>query len=569
MARKFSPVLASGIVGFERYLVCVAAFSFFINLLTLSIPLYSIQMYDRVLSGGSGATLFVLTVAAVAGLLAAAALEDVRGRLLIALGVHFDGRLSAGLFARLTDLQRETARGSGGHAIRDLDNVRHVLTGGGALALFDLPWSPIFIAACFYLHPLIGTVTLVGTLMVLGLAVANQGLVSRPLAKSNDEAEASYRLTDGVMRNVETVRAMGMLPDLARRWSALRSSSLGNQAAASTRNSSIASAIKFSRYALLLATMAVGAWLAVTRELSPGALFASSLLCTRALLPVDQIVGIWRQLSSAWAALQRVEAIFAAPATSSAMKLPTPTGHLAVEDVSYVPPGARAPALTNVSFEVRPGEAIGIVGPSAAGKSTLARLIVGVERPSQGSIRLDAAETWSWDRADFGTIVGYVSQNIELFEGKISENIARFRQTDGHSIVAAARIAGVHEMILTLPEGYDTILGAAGSPLSGGQRQRIALARAVFGQPKLVVLDEPNSNLDGAGEAALLGLLSALKARGTTVLMIAHRPSMLVALDKVLVLANGVISEYGSIESVMPRIAPGYPLKPKRIAGRA
>jgi PrtD family type I secretion system ABC transporter len=568
MAGKLSPVLASGIAGFERYLASAAAFSFFINLLTLCIPLYSIQLYDRVLSGGSGATLFVLSVAAAAGLLAAAALEDIRGRLLIALGIHFDARLSARLFERLADLRRGSGA-PGGHLIRDLDNVRHALTGGGAVALFDLPWSVIFIAACFYLHPLLGTITLAGTLVVIALALANQGLVAHTLARSNELAEASYRLTDSVTRNIETVRAMGMLPALLARWSALRSSSLDNQATASMRNSTLASAMKLSRYSLLLATMGAGAWLAVVRELSPGALFAASLLCTRALIPVDQMVGIWRQLGAAWAALQRVEAACAGASASGAMKLPAPTGHLRVEELSYTPQGARVPALNNVSFEVNPGDAVGIVGPSAAGKSTLARLIVGVDRPTHGSVRLDAAETWSWDRADFGAVVGYLSQNIELFEGKISENIARFRPTDGHDIVAAARLAGVHEMILALPEGYDTVLDATGSPLSGGQRQRIALARAVFGNPRLVVLDEPNSSLDGAGEAGLLTLLSALKARGTTVLMIAHRPSMLVALDKVLVLADGTVSDYGLVEKVMPRIAPGYPLAQKRLAGRA
>lgn len=569
MPRKLSPVLLSGMAGYERYVVCAAAFSFFVNLLTLCIPLYSLQIYDRVLASGSGATLFVLTVAVLGGLLAAAALEDIRARLLIALGIHFDNRLSVRLFERSAGSLSSAARASGGQAVRDLDNVRHVLTGAGALALFDLPWAPVFIVACFYLHPLLGCITLAGTLIVLALAVANQKLVDQPLARSNEQTEASYRLTENVMRNVETVRALGMLPELQRRWSALRSSAIGSQAAASARNSSVSSAIRLMRYVLLIAVMAAGAWLAVTRELSPGALFASTLLCTRALLPIDQVVGIWRQLSSAWAALQRVEAALLAPEPSSSLKLPTPEGRLAVEELSYTPAGARAPVLNRVSFEVRPGEAVGIVGPSAAGKSTLARLIVGVDRPSEGSVRLDGAETWSWDRADFGTVAGYLSQNIELFEGRIAENIARFRTTDSLSIVAAARMAGVHETILSLPDGYDTILNAQGSPLSGGQRQRVALARAVFGEPRLVVLDEPNSALDAEGEAALLALLSALKARGTTVLMIAHRPSMLVALDKVLVLANGVIGDYGSIEKIMPRIAPGYPLAQKRIAGRA
>jgi PrtD family type I secretion system ABC transporter len=315
--------------------------------------------------------------------------------------------------------------------------------------------------------------------------------------------------------------------------------------------------------------MGVGAWLAVKREISPGSLFAASLICTRALLPIDQMVAVWRQLLAGWAALERVDAALAAPLPHRSMKLPKPEGRLAADALCYTVPGGRASTLSNICFEVEPGEAVGIVGPSAAGKSTLARLIVGAIKPASGTVRLDGAETWSWNREDFGKCVGYVSQNIELFEGTIAENISRFKKTDSLAIVDAARLAGVHELILALPRGYETMLMPTGAPLSGGQRQRIALARAVFGDPKLIVLDEPNSNLDGEGEAALHALLGVLKSRGHTVIMIAHRPSILVALDKVLVLHNGTVSEFGPIERIMPRIAPGFPIAQKRIAGRA
>jgi ABC-type protease/lipase transport system fused ATPase/permease subunit len=251
------------------------------------------------------------------------------------------------------------------------------------------------------------------------------------------------------------------------------------------------------------------------------------------------------------------------------MKLPRPQGRISAENLLFTPPGAKTPTIANVSFEVEPGDAVGVVGPSAAGKSTLARLVVGAIRPSHGSVRLDGAETWTYDRSDFGALVGYVSQYVELFEGTIAENIARFRQADSLAIVAAARTAGVHEMILSLPKGYETMLAPSGAPLSGGQRQRIALARAVFGDPRLVVLDEPNSNLDGEGEAALHNVLAVLKARRATVFMIAHRPSILVALDKVLVLRGGTVGEFGTVERVMPRIAPGFPVMQKRVAGHA
>jgi PrtD family type I secretion system ABC transporter len=567
MLRGLSPVLLAGLIGYKRYLACAAGFSFFVNALTLAIPLYSIQVFDRVLVSGSEATLIVLTIAVLGGLGAAAALEDIRTRLLIALGVHFDGQLSTRLFERQIEAHSATCGRSAGQTIRDLDNVRHVLTGSGALAIFDLPWCFLFIMACFFLHTLLGAVTLAGTVTVLALALANQWLVATPLVRSAEQAEASYRLTEGIFGNMESVRAMGMMPELSARWSSLRSDAIRTQAVASTYNATVTCAIRLTRYVLQVAIIGAGAWLAIRREISPGVLFASSIICTRALLPIDQIVGVWRQLLAAWAALQRVEAALAVPGMPRALKLPRPEGRVSATGVSYTPAGARAPTLVSVSFEIGPGEAVGVVGPSAAGKSTLARLIVGAIRPSAGSIRLDGAETWSWDRADFGRVVGYLSQNIELFEGTIAENISRFRRAESLAIVTAARMAGVHEMILSLPQGYETVLSPSGAPLSGGQRQRIALARAVFGDPRLVVLDEPNSSLDGEGEAALHNLLATLKARGTSVIMIAHRPSLLVALDKVLVLRNGSIADFGSVERVMPRIAPGFPVAQKRIAG--
>jgi PrtD family type I secretion system ABC transporter len=511
----------------------------------------------------------VLTIAVLGGLVAATALEDIRTRLLVALGIHFDGQLASRVFEREIESEIATGRRSGGRTIRDLDQVRHLLTGSGTIALFDLPWTPLFIAVCFYLHPLLGVITLGGTIVVFALAIANQWLVDGPLTASAEKNEESYRLTDGAIANAESVRAMGMLPDLVRRWTVVRTSAISSQAAASTLNASISSVIKFLRYGLQVATLAAGAWLVVERELSAGGLFASSMICTRALMPIDQIVLVWRQLTSGWAALQRVEAALAGPGVPRAMKLPRPQGRITAEGLVYAPPGAKVPTIGNVSFEIEPGDAVGLVGPSAAGKSTLARLVVGAIKPTHGSVRLDGAETWTYDRTDFGAFVGYVSQNVELFEGTIAENIARFRETDSLAIVAAAKLAGVHEMILAFPKGYETVLNQFGAPLSGGQKQRIALARAVFGEPKLVVLDEPNSNLDGEGEAALHSLLAALKARGTTVIMIAHRPSMLASLDKVLVLRGGTVGDFGPIERVMPRIAPGFQIAPKRIAGRA
>lgn len=569
MTRALPSTFRTVLSGYKRLLVWAAAFSVFVNILTLSIPLYTIQMFDRVLPSGSGATLIVLTIAVLGGIAVSSALEEIRARLLVALGVQFDAQLSTQLFDRLVERDSAASFGTKGSAVRDLDTVRHALTGSAIISLFDLPWTPLFLCVCFYLHPVLGIISLGGAVTVMSLAVINQMLVGRQIGASGKLSEESYRMTEGVIGNAETVRAMGMMPEMSRRWSAIRVQAIAMQADASKINSTISSVIKFLRYALQVLIMGAGAWLAVGREISPGALFAASLICTRALMPVDQLVGVWRQILAAWSALGRVEEILSIPLRPAAMSLPTPEGRLVAEGLSYTVPGASAPTLNEISFSVNPGESLGIVGPSAAGKSTLARLIVGAIKPSAGSVRLDGAEVWSWARPEFGRFTGYVSQNIELFEGTIAQNIARFRQTDPELVVAAARLAGVHDLILGLPKGYDTPLMPNGAPLSGGQRQRIALARAVFGNPRLVVLDEPNSNLDGEGEAALHKLMASLKANRTTVILIAHRPSVLVSLDKVLVLTNGAVAEFGPVERVMPRIAPGFPIGQRRIAESA
>ena len=560
-----SPVLSSGLSGYMRYVLWSGGFSLGINVLALAIPLYSMLVYDRVLASGSGATLGVLTVAALAGLLTSAALDEIRTRLLVAIGLRFDSQLASKVFER----QLSQGAAGGGQAVRDLDTVRHLVTGSGTLALFDLPWAPLFIAACFYIHPWLGMINLIGAILVLGLAILNQVMVAEALAVSGRKTELSYRMTDGALMNGETIRALGMLPQVMKRWSDVRGEAVGKQAEASTANAAISSVIKFLRFSLQILIMGGGAWLAVTREISPGALYAASLISARALMPIDQIVGVWKQIVMGFAALGRVEAILAEPDVPKGIPLPRPEGRVVAEGLSYQPPGARAPILQNISFKIEPGDAVGIVGPSAAGKSTLARLIVGALKPTSGTVRLDGAETWSWRRDDFGQYAGYVAQNVELFEGTIAENIARFQEVDGAAIVTAAKLAGVHEMILALPQGYETRIAQGGAPLSGGQRQRIALARAVFGDVRIMVLDEPNSNLDGEGELALATLLNSLKARGVTTLMVAHRPSVLATLDKVLVLRGGTVSEFGPIEQVMPRIAPGFSLPQRRTMGKA
>ena len=570
MAFSVPPLLRQGFAQSKDALFAICGFSLALNLLTLAMPLYTIQLYDRVLISGSGATLTLISLAAVAAIGASSLLEDIRARLFVSLGCRFDAYLAAPLFMRLVETSVRSGGASRGQALRDLDTVRQTFTGGGVLALMDLPWTPLFIICCALLNPILGGLAFAGSVGMIGLAILNQAIVSGPLAESSTHGEASYSFTDAVMRNGEVVQAMGMLPALMSGWSHLRFGLMHKQAIASSVNSRVASTVKFARYLLQIVIFGTGAWLVVQRQMSPGALFASSLLTTRALQPIDQIVGVWRQLVIGHAALKRVELAFAAPDRPSAMVIDNPAGKISVENLVYVPPGAKAPVVVNVSFSLEPGESIGIVGASAAGKSTLARLIVGAIRPSHGAVRMDGADVYSWDREAFGQSVGYLPQDVELFDGTIKDNICRFRDSPPEPIIAAARLAGAHELILRLAEGYGTTIGAVGASLSGGQRQRIGLARAVFGSPRLVVLDEPNASLDGEGEEALMQLIARLKVQGVTVVMVVHKPSLLMRLDKVLVLNNGGMAGIGTVQDMMPIIAPGYaPPRPVVVASQA
>ena len=561
MTRTIPPLLKQGLARSGGALAAAAAFSAALNLLTLAMPLYTIQLYDRVLVSGSGATLAAITLAAMAALAAGSFLEDVRTRLFVAVGCRFDAELSAPLLVRQVEASVRSGGAGAGQALRDLDTVRQTITGGGTLALLDLPWTPLFIIACALLHPLMGAVVLAGALIMIGLAMLNQWAVAQPLQQSGEQAEASYGLTDLLLRNAEVVQAMGMLPDLMRRWRALRAGLMNRQALASVRNSKIASFIKFFRYLLQIAVFATGAMLVVDHKISGGGLFACSLLTARALTPIDQIVGVWRQLVLGHAAMGRVHSAMTGPERPAAMALPDPQGRLSIEGVTYLPPGSKAPAVMNLTLAVAPGEVLGVVGASASGKSTLARLIVGAVQPSTGVVRMDGADVYSWDRAAFGHTVGYLPQDIELFDGTVRDNVCRFRDGSPDAIVKAAQLAGAHEMILRLPEGYETRIGAVGAGLSGGQRQRIALARAVFGDPRLVVLDEPNSNLDGEGELALQQLIGMLKAAGSTLIFIAHKPSLLSGMDRIAVMANGMLAGQGPAAEMMALIAPGYPVR--------
>ena len=539
-----------------RYFFAAAAFSFALNILNLAVPLYMMQVYDRVLSSGSEPTLVMLTIAVVAALVVLSVFDEVRTSVLVGWGIRIDAMLSARVLAAEIERASASPAQQPGQAMRDLDTLRQFVTGTGTLAFLDLLWTPLYLVMCFMLHPLLGMIAFAGMVLLVILAFFNQAIVTKPMSDANAAGQRSYRLSEAALRNAEAVQAMGMLPGILGLWRRERIDLIKLQAVASRRNAVVLSIIRFLRMALQVAILAVGAWLAIEKQITGGVMYAAMMLATRAVGPVDQVVGVWNQIISAFSAAKRVDAALAQPMRETTMRLPDPMGKLTVEGVTFAAPGTEIAILRGVTFGLNPGESLGIIGPTAAGKSTLARLIVGVWKPYSGVVRLDGADTYTWDRSDFGRHVGYLPQDIELFAGTVADNIARFGEADPELVIEAARKVGIHDMILRLPKGYDTEIGEGGTSLSGGQRQRIGLARAVFGSPRLVLLDEPNSNLDGEGEEALRQVLARLKQDQVTVVIVAHRPSMLVNVDKLLVLRAGLVDRIGPTAQVMTQLMP-------------
>lgn len=536
-----------------RHFSYSALFSAAINLLYLTPSIYLLQVYDRVLNGNSITTLVMLTAIAVVALASMAALDQLRAQMLIRAGLRLDRQLSLAVLRAMN--ARGLGRGMDSAGLRELDTFRQAICGSGIQALFDAPWAIVYIAVCFLLHPLIGWLTLLCVAILFALAVLNE-LRTRPLmAQANDLTFKGYKFVDANIRNAEVIHALGMLPDIARRWSVTRSQAIAAQGIASIRGASVGALIKFSRLAMQAAIIGLGAYLVIERQMHPGGIFAASLLLGRALQPVETAVGNWKQWIDARRAFRYLTQLLADhPAPTERTALPAPQGALLVEQVSYSPARETKPILRNVSFSVQAGEHIGIIGPSSAGKSTLLKLLVGVLRPSAGVIRIDGADNAGFDRELFGKHIGYLPQDIELLTGTVAENIARFTVAEGHQIVEAAKLVDAHEMILRLPNGYETEVGPGGMLLSGGQRQRIGLARAVFGDPVFIILDEPNSNLDSDGEFALAHALQRLKAARRTVLMASHRVSALKAMDRIILIRDGVIEQIDTTGAILGRL---------------
>lgn len=549
----------------KSYLWFTALFSACVNILYLAPTLYLIQVYDRVLLSTSIPTLLFLTAVTVLALATLAGLDLVRSVVLTKMGVRLDRMLSARIYQALMD-HAISGQGQGrGQIIRDFDTVRQFLTTNTIHTIFDVPWTPIYIFVAFLLHPLLGAVSLFFVVILLMLAILNEWITRKELAEANAAAMKNYGFTEASLRNAEVVQALGMFGSLLKRWYADRVALMNSQASASFKGATITSTIRFLRMAMQSLILGLAAYLVIERSLTPGSIFAATVLLGRALQPIEQAVAMWRPTVQAGQAYRRiVELLTRNPQRETSFELPTPRGALSVEKLFYRVPGRDDPVLANVNFAVASGESVAIVGPSAAGKSTLARLLVGVLPPTAGVVRLDGADVYRWPREQFGKFVGYVPQDVELFAGTVAENIARFRDVPHQLVVEAAQLAGVHELILRLPFGYETPLGESGSVLSGGQRQRIALARAVLGLPKLLVLDEPNSNLDSTGESVLVDCLAQLKSRGTTTILISHRLNAIASVDKVLILNNGQVEAFGPRAEVMARFARPAMVKPAR-----
>ncbi|MEQ9606182.1 MAG: type I secretion system permease/ATPase, partial [Kiloniellaceae bacterium] len=543
----------------------IGLFSFFINLLMLTGPLYMMQVYDRVLTSGSTHTLAMLTVVAVGMILTSALLELVRSRIFVRIGSRLDRRLNTRLFQGLLRQRLRQAEGAETQPLRDLESLRGFLTGNGLISFFDAPWTPLFLVIIFVLHPLLGLVALSGAVVLFVLAVVSELATRGPLREASRDSSAAHGFTENTLRNAEVIEAMGMLPGLQQRWLQRHQSALAAQAKASDRGGLLTAGAKFVRPVLQVAILGTGAYLALQQEISPGVMIAASIIMGRALAPVEGAIGNWRGFILARGANSRLRTFFERDeAPAPAMPLPRPKGTVSVERLVAAPPGLAKPVLKGISFALGAGESLGVIGPSAAGKSTLARLLVGVWSPATGNVRLDGADVSEWNHVELGPSLGYLPQDVELFDGTVAENIARFAEPDPQAIVRAAQRAGVHEMVLRLPEGYDSRIGTGGMALSGGQRQRLGLARALYGEPALIVLDEPNANLDGEGEEALRRAVLDLKRLGTTVVVIAHRPSVLAGLDKLLVLRDGLIEHFGPTEEVLPKVTKAVPKAPAK-----
>ena len=530
-------------------------FSGVINLLYLSSPLYLMQIYNRVLVSENVTTLVLLTLILVCALLTMGALDALRSQLLVRAGMRLDRSLAGRVFDALVRKSARLGYSKGSQSLRQLDQFRTFITGPGIYFAFDLPWIPLYLLLLFFIHPVLGIVATLGAAILLLLALVNERTTRPSLRIAESEGNRAYAFSENILRHSDVVVAMGMQPSIEGHWQHSRDTMLASQGMASDKNAVVSSGIRFARLLLQALMLGAGAWLAIGGFIQPATIFAASIIMGRALVPVEQGVATWKQFTEARNAYREVGKLLEeVPTREEKTVVPADQNGLGAERLIYALPSRPDPILRDISFAIKPGEAIGIVGPSGSGKSTLAKLIIGAVPATSGTLAFGGLSYKNWDAILLGRKIGYLPQDVGLFAGTVRENIARFGEASIDEIVVAAKKAGIHDMILGLPKQYDTELGPEGVGLSGGQRQRLGLARALLGQPALLVLDEPNANLDTAGETGLRHALQALKESGTTIILVTHRTTVLEVVDRLMFIRNGRLEILAPQEEVYRHI---------------
>ncbi|EDV5273678.1 type I secretion system permease/ATPase [Salmonella enterica subsp. enterica serovar Mbandaka] len=557
--------LARALLTYKSSFVHIGVFSGVINILMLAPALYMLQVYDRVLTSGNEMTLLMLTVILLGMYAFMGALEWVRSVVVLRLGTGFDRQLAPRVYDAAFSANLRTGKLNAAQPLEDLQQLRQFATGQSLFALFDAPWFPVYVLVMFYFHPALGWFALGGTVLLMCVAWINER-VSRPhLQRAGELAIASRRDAGANLRNAEAIAGMGMLANLRRRWAGQHLGYVREQNLASARMAKIQGWNKSLRMAVQSLALGLGAWLVLEHQMTAGMMIAGSILLGRALAPIDQIIGAsrqWTQVKEAERRLSRLLEDF--PPLAKGMDFPRPAGNLAVEQLLAAPPNQTQAVLHGIHFKLAAGETLVVIGPSGSGKTTLARCLVNAWPPLRGKVRLDSAPLDQWRPEALGALVGYLPQDVQLFAGTVAENIARFGEVNEAKVIAAAQMAGVHELILQLPEGYQTRLGENGMGLSGGQRQRVGLARALYGEPCLVVLDEPNANLDEAGDAMLAEAIGRIKRAGITLVLITHKPNILKQADKLLILHAGAQADFGPLAEVMQRMQRSAPPRPQQ-----
>ncbi|EEE48062.2 type I secretion system permease/ATPase [Roseibium alexandrii] len=543
---------------FRAIIFTTFLFSFCINMLLFASPIYMLQIYDRVLGSRNETTLLMISIIILFLLIIYGLLEFIRSRMLVRAGQQFDDVLSESLFSRAVKLRLSNPKAGAEFILADGDKIREFLTGTGILAFFDAPWTPVFIAVCFIFHPWLGYLALGGALVIFALAIVNEFATRNPLKEANTASQSANQFAGAVLQNAEVIRSMGMEKALGDRWRDRHGAVLGAQADASDKAGAILTFQKFFRMTIQSAILGLGGYLAIKQEISPGIMIAASIMMGRALQPVEQGVQQWKTFVAARQAHARLKGLFdTVPGDEQRTELPDPKGVINAENLSSVLPGTRTAFLKNLNFQINPGETIAVIGPSGSGKSSLIRHLVGVWPAAVGTVRIDGADIAHWNADQLGQHLGYLPQEVRLFAGTIAENISRFTGGESEEVVKAAQLAGVHDMILRLPDGYETQVGDNGQQLSGGQRQRVGLARAMFGMPRIMILDEPNSNLDSDGENALLEAIKAMKEQKITVVLVTHKTNLLAICDRVLVMREGQMQAFTTPQELFKPAAAG------------